>query len=121
MSLVSVEKKHVNKFFLSTEQIFEAKIRLFRYSQERHFSLELSVLQQNKELDLESQLFKKCKQIEIQTKRLKKLLPYYDNDTKLVRVSLRTKRWKKNPIALPKRSACTQLYLMSIHLLFNHA
>ena len=68
MSLVSVEKKHVNKFFLSTEQIFEAKIRLFRYSQERHFSLELSVLQQNKELDLESQLFKKCKQIELWSK-----------------------------------------------------
>ena len=112
------DKKYLNQFFLSRDEMYQAKIRLFRYCQETHFSLEISVLQSNKQLDLESPLFKKCKQIELQTKRLKKLLPYFDNATGLVRVSLRTPRWKRDPIALPQRSPLTQLYLRSIHLLF---
>ena len=115
------DKKYLNQFFLSRDEMYQAKIRLFRYCQETHFSLEISVLQSNKQLDLESPLFKKCKQIELQTKRLKKLLPYFDNATGLVRVSLRTPRWKRDPIALPQRSPLTQLYLRSIHLLFNHS
>ena len=73
-AIVSIDKKYVNQFFLSRDEIYEAKIRLFRYCQERHFSLEISVLQNNKQLDLDSPLFKKCKQIELQTKRLKKIV-----------------------------------------------
>ena len=115
------DKKYMNQFFLSRDEIFQSKIRLFRYCQERHFSLEISVLQKGKQLDLDSPLFKKCRQAELQTKRLNKLLPYWDNETQLIRVSVRTPRWKKNPIALPQRSACTQLYMRSIHLLFNHS
>ena len=94
---------------------------MFRYCQERHFSLEISVLQNQKQLDLDSPLYKKCKQAELQSKRLNKLLPYYDNETNLIRVSVRTPRWKKNPIALPQSSPLTQLYMRSIHLLFNHS
>ena len=56
MTLVSTEKEHLNQFFLSRDEMYEAKIRLFRYCQETHFSLEISVLQSNKQLDLESPL-----------------------------------------------------------------
>ena len=121
MPFVPKDKKYLNQFFLSRDEIYQAKIRIFRYGQERHFGLEISVLQNNKQLDLDSSLYKKCKQTELQTKRLKKLLPYYDKETKLIRVCVRTPRWKKNPIALPQRSPCTQLYMRSIHLLFNHS
>ena len=115
------DKKYLNQFFLARDEIYQSKIRLFRYCQERHFSLEISVLQNQKQLDLDSPLFKKCKQAELQSKRLNKLLPYYDNETNLIRVSVRTPRWKKNPIALPQSSPLTQLYMRSIHLLFNHS
>ena len=36
------DKKYLNQFFLSRDEIYQAKIRLFRYCQERHFSLGLT-------------------------------------------------------------------------------
>ena len=111
-----LSKSYINQHYLDINMIESAKKLVFRYAQECAFSEELTLLQNEVELDHNHAIFQRCST----KKRLFKLLAYWDNDAKLIRIRSRTPEFNFQPVVLPEKHQVSWLYLRQIHKDYLH-